>query len=79
MFSVPKNTSKLSVFVESVYRKNLTPDILVMHPKDNIIQVIKYFILESNITLKKINDLCSNGEHLYTAEDTMCILKYVMN
>jgi hypothetical protein len=71
---------KFICFVESVYLDNLTLEMLVGHPEGNIIQVIKSFILGSDIALKKINDLCSSDdENVYSTEEKMLILKYIMD
>ena len=49
------------------------------HPEGNIIQVIKSFVLGSDIALKIINDLCSHDENSCSIEDNMLILKYIMD
>jgi len=70
---------KFICFVESVYLDNLTLEMLVGHPEGNIIQVIKSFVLGSDIALKQINDLCSDDENSCSIEDNMLILKYIMD
>ena len=70
---------KFICFIESVYLDNLTLEMLVGHPEGNIIQVIKSFILGSTIALKKIDNLCSDDENIYTIEERMHIFKYIMD
>ena len=70
---------KFICFVESVYLDKLTLEILVGHHEGNIIQIIKSFILGSDIVLKKINGLYSNDENVYLTKETVLILKYIMD
>jgi hypothetical protein len=66
-------------FVELVYLDNLTLELLIRHPKSNVILVIKSSILGFGLALQKFYRLCINNEHQYLAEDKRLLLQYVMD
>ena len=66
-------------FVESVYLDNLTLEMMMGHPEGNIIQVIKSYILGSDVALRKFDDLCIDDENQYSTEEKRLLLKYIMD